>query len=468
VADAILAHHHARLILVGFGSVGRGVLPLILRHIAVNLANIMIITADGDGDRNACCHQAGLIVATVTQENHRDILLPLLGPGDLLLNLGVNVSTAAMVVLCREVGALYIDTAIEPWPNVFRNRALPLSQRTSHAVRRALHNVIGGTTGPTALVAHGANPGLVSHFVKASLLQLASDLLGTRPVPCGQPEWAALAQELRIKAIHVTECDTQRSAITRSHGEFVNTWSIEGLVDEISQPAELGWGSHEHSLPPDGCYSDNQASIFLTQPGAATLMRSWTLSCGPYTGFLLSHVEALTISDYYTVLDDGLGHWRPTVQFVYRPCDDALASIKELAEHGLTTPPQSGRLLIDAASGADELGVLLMGHPKGSFWYGSRLSAMEARLLAPPNNATTLQVAAGILGGLVWVLENPHAGLREPDDIDHERVLAVARPYLGELTSAYSNWTPSIREEGYLPDGMDIACPWQFRNFRVY
>ena len=46
----------------------------------------------------------------------------------------------------------------------------------------------------------------------------------------------------------------------------------------------------------------------------------------------------------------------------------------------------------DISKGIDELGVLLVGHKKNAYWYGSQLSIDEARRLAPFNNATSLQV----------------------------------------------------------------------------
>jgi len=121
----------------------------------------------------------------------------------------------------------------------------------------------------------------------------------------------------------------------------------------------------------------------------------------------------------------------------------------------------------DIDTGVDELGVLLMGPARGPYWYGSRLSIDEARALAPANNATTLQVAAGVLGGLVWALRHPHAGVVEPDEIDFVEVLAVARRYLGPVEGVYTDWTP-LQDRGWLFDEtVDRSDPWQFVNFRV-
>jgi homospermidine synthase len=44
----------------------------------------------------------------------------------------------------------------------------------------------------------------------------------------------------------------------------------------------------------------------------------------------------------------------------------------------------------------DELGILLAGHAKNAYWYGSQLTIEEARRVAPHNNATSLQVRAWV------------------------------------------------------------------------
>ena len=59
--------------------------------------------------------------------------------------------------------------------------------------------------------------------------------------------------------------------------------------------------------------------------------------------------------------------------------------------------------------GIDELGVLLYGHARNAYWYGSQLSVEETRALAPYQNATGMQVTSAVLAGMVWALENPNA-----------------------------------------------------------
>jgi homospermidine synthase len=108
-----------------------------------------------------------------------------------------------------------------------------------------------------------------------------------------------------------------------------------------------------------------------------------------------------------------------------------------------------------------------MGHAKGAYWYGSRLTIHEARKLAPFNNATSLQVAAGVMAGVVWAMENPRRGVCDPDDLDFQRVLEIANPYLGSVGGTYTDWTPLDDRGQLFPEDVDTGDPWQFKNIRV-
>ena len=123
--------------------------------------------------------------------------------------------------------------------------------------------------------------------------------------------------------------------------------------------------------------------------------------------------------------------YRPTVHYSYHPCDAAVLSVHEFCGRNYQIQDRKRILMDDISKGIDELGVLLAGHKKNAYWYGSQLSIEEARRLAPYNNATSLQVTAAVLAGLVWAMENPNNGITEPDDIDFRRALDICRPYLG-------------------------------------
>ena len=462
-----------RLVIIGFGSIGQGVLPLLLRHIDMRPGQITVITAEPRGHEEAVEYGIEFIEAGLTRENYRAVLEPRLGRGDFLLNVSVDVSSVALIELCRERGALYLDTCIEPWPGGYTDPNLPPAARSNYALRESALALRpkqpGQNGGPTAIITHGANPGLVSHFVKQALIDVARDADPAVGVPRDRAGWGRLAQRLGVKAIHIAERDTQVSTTPKAPGEFVNTWSIDGFYSEGSQPAELGWGTHERHLPADGRRHDfgSQAAIYLLRPGAGTRVRSWTPLEGPYLGFLITHGESISIADYLTLQDGERAVYRPTCHYAYHPCDDAVLSLHELAGKNWHLQTRKRLMMEEIVEGIDELGVLLLGPEKGVYWYGSRLSIAEARRVAPHNNATSLQVTAPVLAGIIWAIENPQRGIVEPEELDFARVLEICRPYLGDVVGVWGDWTP-LQDRGRLfPEDLDHDDPWQFKNIRV-
>ena len=461
-----------RILLVGFGSIGQGVLPLILRHIGIAPQRITILTAEELGRAEAEKYGIRFVQERLTRENYRRVLEPLVGRGDFLLNVSVDVSSVALVRYCWERGAMYLDTCIEPWPGGYTDPTIPASRRTNYALREealALRKEKEAARQPTAVLTHGANPGLVSHFVKQALLNVAGDTGVEAGSPKTRAEWADLAQRVGVKVIHIAERDTQVSSVPKDPGEFVNTWSVDGFVSEGQQPAELGWGAHERNFPRDGKRHDFGcgSAIFLNQPGCSTRVRTWTPKAGPFHGFLITHGESISISDYFTVKKGEELLYRPTVHYAYHPSDSAVLSVHEFCGRNYELQPRKRILMGDITKGIDELGVLLAGHRKNAYWYGSQLAIDEARSLAPYNSATSLQVTVAVLAGMVWAMENPNRGLVEPDELDFRRILEVCIPYLGPVVGEYTDWTPLTDRERLFAEDLDKSDPWQFKNVRV-
>ena len=461
--------------MIGFGSIGRGTLPLIERHFKFDRSRFVVI--DPSDEDRGLLDERGIrfIQQGVTRENYRDLLAPLLTAGGgqgFCVNLSVDTSSLAIMELCREIGALYIDTVVEPWIGFYFDKTKGPGDRANYALREtvleARRKSPGGTT---AVSCCGANPGMVSWFVKQALLDLKRDLKMEGEEPSSRDEWAALAHRLGVKGIHIAERDTQRANTPKPADMFVNTWSVEGFVSEGLQPAELGWGTHEKWVPANarthetGC----QAAIYLMQPGANTRVRTWTPTAEAHYGFLVTHNESISIADYFTVHgSDGKAVYRPTCHYAYHPCDDAVLSLHEM--FGKEGERQADWKILDEkeiVDGRDELGVLLYGHAKNAYWFGSRLSIEETRKLAPYQNATGMQVTSAVLSGMVWALENPEAGIVEADDLDFRRCLEVQRPYLGPVEGHYTDWTPLHNRPGLFPEDIDTSDPWQFRNVLV-
>ena len=381
----------------------------------------------------------------------------------MVVNLSVDTSSVDLMEFAKDLDAFYIDTVVEPWPGLYTDTTRSISERSNYALREgvlALRRRRPG--GVTAVSCCGANPGMVSWMVKQALLDVASELKLDFAEPQSRDEWARLMQRAGVKGIHIAERDTQRASTPKPRGKFINTWSVEGFISEGSQPSELGWGTHEKAMPPGAHRHDFgcDAAIYLTRPGAGTQVRSWTPTAQAQHAWMITHNELISIADYFTLRENGKVVYRPTCHYAYHPCDDAVLSLHELAG-AEWRPQQTWHILSedDIVDGIDELGVLLYGHAKNAYWYGSQLSIEETRKLAPYQNATGLQVTSAVLAGIIWMLENPDRGIVEADEMDFRRCLSIQRPYLGPVIGRYTDWTP-LKDRGRLfPEAMDREIP---------
>lgn len=479
--------------MIGFGCLGQGVIPLLFKHLGIKSSQLTIITADpihniDDINQQAIIQEFELkiLVSPLTEQNYQKILKPLVNQNDFILNLSVAVSSAALIELAKKQKALYLDTCIEPWAGGYNYTAYDnIYECTNHAMRSKVVNTNSHqahqahqttNNNPTAILCQGANPGLISQFVKQALLNIAQDNnLNMQPAsqPTSQQDWALLAQKLNIKTIHIAERDTQTTNLQQKKSNnynkfFYNTWSVDGFLSEGTQPAELSFGTHENHFPSDGnhCAGDKNI-IYLNRPGLSTKVRTWTPSYGAFHGYLITHNEIISLSKFLRITENNQTVYCPTIHYSYRPCDDAIYSIQQLQYNEYKPQEKTKVLQAEIIDGYDELGVLLMGNQKGAYWYGSRLSIQEARQLCKFNSATSLQVVAGVIAGMIWAIENPNRGIIEPEQLDHDRIMEIASPYLGKLFGEYTTWTPLVNRDSMFPEDLDWDDPWQFKNIQV-
>lgn len=478
-----------RILILGCGSVSQCLQPLILRHFDMDFSKITIMDFTDMRHTIPDTLAAGVnyVQDKITRENLATLLGQYVSAGDLLIDLAWNIDCGEIIQWCHDHGVLYINTSVELW-DPYEDAALqPPAERTLYVRHLSLRRRVQSWAepGPTAVVEHGANPGLVSHWTKVALIDIAKNMLAqglcTPTQKTGlenalrDADFARLGMYTGTKVIHISERDTQISDKPKEVNEFVNTWSVEGFREEGVAPAEMGWGTHERTLPPNAhvhTYGPmNQ--ICLAQMGMNTYVRSWVPKAGEIIGMVVRHGEAFTISDHLTVWEEGKPIYRPTVHYAYLPTDAAIASLHELKMRGYDLQANQRIMNDEIISGADELGVLLLGHGLNGWWVGSQLDIDETRTLVNHQNATTLQVAASVLGAVFWMIRNPNKGFNVPDDLPHDEVLAVANPYLGPCPSVPTDWTPLKNRydpyERWNPCGKPgQEDMWQFGTFVAF
>lgn len=478
---------HGKILVIGCGSVAQCAIPLILKLIDVPASKITILDFVDNRKRirDALKRGVNYVIDRIAPENYAKLLSKYIGKGDLIIDLAWNIDCGAMLTWCRDNDVLYVNTSVEEWDpygDEIRTDPRHYTLYARHMELREITDPWAANPGPTAIVDHGANPGLVSHFTKHALIQIAEKILKTKPKDrrrkqleryISEKNFPKLSQVTGVKTIHVSERDSQITDKPKRMNEFVSTWSIEGFYEEGVAPAEMGWGTHERFVP-EGAYFHPEGpknQICLNTIGMKTWVRSWVPS-GEITGMVIRHGEAFSISDRLTVWERGVPVYRPTVHYAYCPSDSAINSMHELEMRQFKLQEKQRIMNDEIIDGRDELGVLLMGHDFNSWWCGSCLSIQDARKLLPGQQATTMQVAISVISAVIWMIDNPRKGFLMPDDVDHEPILKIARPYLKPFVSEAVDWTP-LKNANIKYTKYNIPQPrpedvWQFSTFLIH
>ena len=402
-----------RILMIGFGSVGHCTMPLIIRHFDMPLDRIAVV--DGDDHGAEIAPYVARACATPSIPSCRAISTAVSRPmSATAIWCSISASRSARIDViewCHRHGALYLDTCIEPWAHT---TTMPRSRRRSAptticATPREGEGARMSAKVASALVTHGANPGLISHFVKQALLDIAGRRprrqQADHPGGLGEADAAIRRQgDPRRRARPPGRQPAEAAGRVRQH------LVVPGFVGEGSQPAELGWGTTRSGSAQRHASTRSGRKARSTSP-AGLHHRGALLDADRRTDdrFLITHGESISTADYLTVRRRGsrsIG--RPCITPITRattPCCRCASSAARLPG------PAEGALMDEEiVEGIDELGALLMGD-HGALWYGSQLSIEEAReLLGPQFNATSIQIAAPVLAGAIWLIEHPERG----------------------------------------------------------
>jgi len=393
----------------------------------------------------------------VTRDNIPN-LLSYLEKGDVLVDLSISIDFIALWSECAKAGVMLLNTATEEWGDSEDPTSFPETTEEAYMTSIAyLHDELERHEnwkdhGPTTVMEHGMNPGLVSHFAKKGVLDAAAFFLKNRENYKDldfvsiekfllEKNYPKLAKAIGLHTIHCSEVDNQwvvpHPKDTKS--KFYNTWSCRGFFTEAMIPIQIAKGSHEDK---EGCEEfprvrDNTC-IMSWGPSYMYKAKSYV----PFEnteGLLIPHGEAFTIRDFFTDKETG---YCPTQCFVYSanpyskefiaglPFETTLQTCDPVCE---VIEPTKYEL-----HGYDKVGALLLFNNNRGWWSGTIMDEHDSALLFDQKfGPTVLQVAAGCYAGFLWMCKNPTAGCRWPDYLDSELILNLAEPYLGRIYSSY-------------------------------
>src|SRR3989339_1785929 len=254
-----------RILLLGFGSVAPCTLPILLKLMKVSPKQVTVMDFEDKRDLLKPYIAKGVkwVRSRVTKQNLDSLLSKHLREGDVLIDLAWNIDACVLLQWCHDRGVLYVNTSTEVWDPYAGAENKHPTERTLYWRHMNVRRMMAkwDRPGPTAVLEHGANPGLISHFTKKALIDIGDKLVSEKPHDSRREaidhavrygNFAELAALLNVQTIHISEIDTQIAHTPRDPNTFLNTWSVEGFREEGTAPAEMGWGTHEKTMPGDG------------------------------------------------------------------------------------------------------------------------------------------------------------------------------------------------------------------------
>jgi threonine dehydrogenase-like Zn-dependent dehydrogenase len=101
-----------RLVVLGFGAIGQGVLPLLYRHIDMKPDQVVIISNEFSDEqlRHAGDYGAQTVKYKLTRNDYKNCLKQTVKKGDFLINVSIDVSSVALIEHCQVSLAQYLTS----------------------------------------------------------------------------------------------------------------------------------------------------------------------------------------------------------------------------------------------------------------------------------------------------------------------------------------------------------------------
>lgn len=453
-----------KIVQFGFGAVGKSFFEKVSKEISFYENRYIVITGNPN-EFEAYINMGGIAtnfyVYDVNRENYQEIFDQFLSEGDLLIDFADAVGTRDICKWCCEHNIMYLNTGEADWPenwySIFTENLLKneMKEKYHKDERYNRHPIV---------LQHGNNPGLVSHFVKAAIeyiihKQFRKDK--TLKKLLKEQKWNEIARYLGIRMIHVNDIDLQKIKEPFQENKLVSTWCPDSFFFELLSEATENLGTHE-KIDDSDLYRmiDREKGVVEYKTIAADTKCKTYYPNGYFEGYLVPHEETITIANYLEVVEDGKVVYRPSVMFIYLPCDFATNYLKKAKVNDYPNTdmekPQDGDYLgysivrgylypqnteiayqENIEEGTEYVGVLLLGEHFDPVWVGNRIEPSylyKHKKGSYWQTPTITPVAMSALAAVCWMLKHKdRGGIFFPDDIpDYKYILKIAEKYISK------------------------------------
>ncbi len=454
-----------KIVQFGFGAVGKSFYEKVSKEIKFNENKYFVVTMDKE-EFEAYINLGGIVAnfieAELTKSNFKEIFGKILSSGDLLIDFADTVGTKDICDWCAKNNIMYINTGEADWPENWYS--ILNENLKKNELKEKYKNSSQENKYPIVLQ-HGNNPGLVSHFVKAGIEYIANTQFKKDKELkklIKENKFNEAAQRLGVKMIHVNDIDLQKINDKYDDNKLFNTWCIDSFFFEALSEATMNIGTQEKIDFEDECKFIDYENGFIEFKKLAVEKECDTYYPeGKFKGYLVPHEETITIAKSLEVKKDNKVIYRPSVMFIYSPCEFARKYLKNAKVNEYPNPDpnkpldcenQNGETIIRGyvypkyseivykekiESGTEYVGVLIMGENFKPVWVGNRIELSYLYKNEKDSywqTPTITPVAMSALAAVCWMIKNKEkGGIYFPDDItDYKYILKIAEKYISK------------------------------------
>lgn len=452
-----------RIVQLGFGAVGKSFFEKAFKEIKINLDDFYVISRN-KLEYTIFLEMGGkvgnFITAEINRDTYQEVFSKYLNEGDFLIDFSDGVGTRDFVEWCANHNVMYLNTGETDWDDnwysIFEENV------KKNKLRDSLKNDKSKNKYPIVLQ-HGNNPGLVSYFVKAGIehiikTQFKNDKHLLKLL--NENKFNELAKELDIKQIHVNDNDIQEIKDQYDEETLFSTWSVDSFFFEMLSEATANVGPHENIDYKDKCKMLDLINGFVEFNSLAINKKGKTIyPKGVFNAFLVPHEETITIAKSLELKKDNKVIYRPTVIFLYSPCDHSVKYIEnakvsddqemnvnmhdskinsDIIIRGYKYPKNTQIVYKEnIGHGTEYVGVLLLGSKFDPVWVGNRIKKhylYKDKKSSYWQTPTITPVAISALAAACWMIKNKdRGGIYFPDDIvDYRNIIDFAEKYISK------------------------------------